>query len=814
MRIDKDKSLSADSAELRRHAEELLCAKTAELHPPRTEEAMQRFEHEFEVHQIELELQNAELRRALEELELSRSKYVDLYDFAPVGYFTIDARGLIREVNLAGAQLLGKERRLLSNKPFSRFIAEGDRREFSEHLKSVLQRQGMQKCEIRLTGKDGTVIYGQLQSVSADSDKNEDGCILTSIVDVTIGRQLKEVQDAQEYAENIVETVHEPLVVLTSDLKILTANHCFYATFKVTPEDTIGNFIYDLGNRQWDIPKLRVLFEEILPQNTVFNNYEVEHDFIDIGRKIILLNARQIFRKNIGSRIILLAMEDITDRKRAEEEREQALLQLETVLESIQEGVVISDLDGNILTMNPSALAIHEYESVDQAKHHLYQYQDAFELSDLNGRPVPFDQWPLARVLCGERFTDYEVRVRRKDTGGSWIGSYSGTPVQTSSGVNILSLVTLRDITEYKRAEETLRRHISELEAIFHAFPDFYFWIDADERIIDYKAENIADLYAPPEVFMGKRMQDVLPPDMGEQIHTAIQQVLTKGVPAALEYWLPMRDGNHAFEARMLSLPGNHVLCVVRNITARKRAEEEIERLNTDLAARAAELEDANQELEAFNYTVAHDLRNPLSIISSYTQIVQQLCGSKLNKDCKGYLRDIFEGTHRMSRLINTLLKFSRITHIEIRHDKVYLSSLAQEVVMGLKVSAPERRVTFRIGEGIVADGDAGLLRVVLDNLLSNAWKYSGTHDDGIIEFGTTEVDGKPVYFVRDNGTGFDMAKADNLFTPFKRLPGTEDCSGFGIGLATVDRIVRRHGGRVWAEAEPGKGATFYFTLV
>jgi PAS domain S-box-containing protein len=144
--------------------------------------------------------------------------------------------------------------------------------------------------------------------------------ILLAIEDITERKQLEtEIQDAREYAENIVETVREPLVVLNSDLKILTANHSFYDTFKVTPEETIGNFIYDLGNRQWDIPKLRVLFEEILPHDTVFNGYEVEHDFLDIGRKIILLNARQIFRENIGSHIILLAMEDITERKRAEE---------------------------------------------------------------------------------------------------------------------------------------------------------------------------------------------------------------------------------------------------------------------------------------------------------------------------------------------------------------------------------------------------------------------------------------------------------------------------------------------------------------
>src|SRR4030066_981230 len=151
------------------------------------------------------------------------------------------------------------------------------------------------------------------------------------------------VREALRYAENIVETVREPLVVLNADLKILTANRSFYDTFKVTPEETIGNFIYDLGNRQWDIPKLRVLFEKILPHDTVFNGYEVEHDFLDIGRKIILLNARQIFRKNIGSHIILLAMEDITERKQVEERISEVIRQQQAILDNIPEIARLTD---------------------------------------------------------------------------------------------------------------------------------------------------------------------------------------------------------------------------------------------------------------------------------------------------------------------------------------------------------------------------------------------------------------------------------------------------------------------------------------
>ena len=325
MGIDNKKSLLTAAAELHRLAEERLRAKTTELHPPRTMEATQRLVHELEVHQIELEMQNEELHHAQEDLEHSRDTYAELYDFAPVGYFTFDSRGLIREVNLTGAQLLGIERRMLADKPFTRFIADADGREiFSSHLDRVFQKQSLQKCAIRLKGKDGTVIHGQLQSVSVGTVEGKNGYILSSIVDGTVAKQLEtEIQDAREYAENIVETVRKPLVVLNSDLKILTANLSFYDTFKVTSEETIGKFIYDLGNRQWDIPKLRVLFEKILPHDTVINGYEVEHDFQGIGHKTILLNARQIFRENIGSRIILLAMEDITERKFAAKEIER-----------------------------------------------------------------------------------------------------------------------------------------------------------------------------------------------------------------------------------------------------------------------------------------------------------------------------------------------------------------------------------------------------------------------------------------------------------------------------------------------------------
>lgn len=254
-------------------------------------------------------------------------------------------------------------------------------------------------------------------------------------------------------------------------------------------------------------------------------------------------------------------------------------------------------------------------------------------------------------------------------------------------------------------------------------------------------------------------------------------------------------------------------LLIMRDITDRKRDEEQIRKLNAELAVRAEELESANRELEAFNYTVAHDLRQPLNNIALFCQAMEMICGAGLDDTCKGYITDIHNVTLRMNRLIDDLLRFSRMGQVEPRRTALDLGALAHEIATALKRTDPERQIDVRIAEHIQADADPGLLQVVLSNLLDNAWKYTGMQERAVIEFGVTNDGETPVYFVRDNGAGFNRDDADRLFTPFQRLHGHGQFEGFGIGLATVQRIVRRHGGRIWAEGEPGKGAIFYFTL-
>ncbi len=236
-----------------------------------------------------------------------------------------------------------------------------------------------------------------------------------------------------------------------------------------------------------------------------------------------------------------------------------------------------------------------------------------------------------------------------------------------------------------------------------------------------------------------------------------------------------------------------------------------LQQANADLLRLTSELQTANKELEAFSYSASHDLRAPLQSILGFSELLIENCAEQLDTQGKHYLQRVRAACQRMEQLIDDMMMLSRVTRSEMRKDTVDLSAMAKSISSALALTQSQRRVTFVIAEGVVARGDAGLLRAVLENLLGNAWKFTSKKPQARIEFGCTGT--PPVYFVRDNGAGFDMAKADKLFGVFQRLHTDAEFPGTGVGLAIVQRIIQRHGGRVWAEATVGAGATFSFTL-
>ncbi len=251
---------------------------------------------------------------------------------------------------------------------------------------------------------------------------------------------------------------------------------------------------------------------------------------------------------------------------------------------------------------------------------------------------------------------------------------------------------------------------------------------------------------------------------------------------------------------------------LTEEITRRTQAQEEISALNRDLLDRTQLLETTNRELESFSYSVSHDLRAPLRHINSFSAILLEDYLPQLDPQVQSYLHRIGAASSQMGVLIEDLLELSRVTRTQMTFSKVNLSDLADNIATMLQESEPSRGVTFRIEGGLTVRGDLSLLRQLMQNLLDNAWKYTSQEPAAVIEFGSTTSAGMKAFFVRDNGVGFDMQYAHKLFAPFQRLHGKE-FDGSGVGLATVYRIVQRHGGKIWAESQPGQGATFFFSI-
>lgn len=320
----------------------------------------------------------------------------------------------------------------------------------------------------------------------------------------------------------------------------------------------------------------------------------------------------------------------------------------------------------------------------------------------------------------------------------------------------------------------------------------------------------------PPSLLL----TDLMMPDMdgigllraAQEVDPHLVGVLMTGHGTVATAVAAMKQGALDYVLKPLKL--STLVPVLRRALDIRRLRIENERLQHSLRARTLALEAANQELESFSYSVSHDLRTPLRAIGGYAEALVDFLGDDPSPDAVTCTEKLREGVARMHALIDDLLHLARTTQAELRRQPVDVSALAWEVVRQLQAAATDRRAEWLIAPDLRAHADPGLLRVVLENLLGNAWKYTGRVEAPRIELGLRAMpDGPPAFFVRDNGAGFDMQKSERLFRPFRRLHSADEFPGSGIGLATVQRIVQRHGGRIWPESSPGCGATFYFTL-
>ena len=316
---------------------------------------------------------------------------------------------------------------------------------------------------------------------------------------------------------------------------------------------------------------------------------------------------------------------------------------------------------------------------------------------------------------------------------------------------------------------------------------------------------------------------NLMHPDDLPAVDKAVAESLRDGSEFSSEFRIIRPDGKQ----RWISARGsvirdgegrpNRMVGIDIDITEQKQAQEQIRSLNASLETRVADrtrdLSNANKELESFSYSVSHDLRAPLRTIDGFSLALLEDCGGTLDDVGKEHLQRIRAATQRMGALIDDLLNLSRVTRAQLTAQTFDLSAVVSSVAQELQATQPERQIAWRIAPAVFATGDARLLRVAIENLLNNAWKFTSKHPTATIEFGRTENRGCSAYFVKDDGAGFDPAYADRLFGPFQRLHATAEFPGTGVGLATVQRVIHRHGGRVWAESAVDQGATFYFTL-
>jgi PAS domain S-box-containing protein len=373
--------------------------------------------------------------------------------------------------------------------------------------------------------------------------------------------------------------------------------------------------------------------------------------------------------------------------------------------------------------------------------------------------------------------------------------------------------------TQLRQEEKKLRDLSSRQEAILAAVPAIIMEVDNNKV---YTWTNSVGIEFFGEDVIGKEAAFYFE---GEQDTYSTVRPLFNGAKDIIyvESWQRRKDGEKrllAWWCRVLKdEKGNveGVLSSAYDITERKQAEEEIKKLNAELEQRVidrtAQLSAANKELEAFSYSVSHDLRAPLRSIDGFSQALLEEYQGKLDDTGKGYLERVRKATLRMGLLIDDMLKLSRINRAECKHESFDLSGMIRAITDANQKNNLDRAVDVTIQEGIVVQGDPYLMQIALVNLLDNAFKFTGKESHPRIEFGRTIKEGKTAYYVRDNGVGFDMAYVGKLFGAFQRLHTKEEFAGTGIGLATVQRIINRHGGQVWAEGEVGKGATFYFTL-
>jgi PAS domain S-box-containing protein len=610
-----------------------------------------------------------------------------------------------------------------------------------------------------------------------------------------------EVDEAREFAENVINTVREPLISLDQELRVVTVSRSFYEFFKVKPEDTVGQLIYDLGNKQWDIPKLRELLETILPQKTNFDNYEVEHDFANIGRRIMLLNARQMQRGSGKERIILLAIEDITERKHLEELLAESEMRYRRIFETASDGIVLLEkCEGHIVHANPAAERMLGYSKEEYVGKMLQDIGVSLDMSDF---PVIMQALNMSGIINYE-----DVVVKTKS------GNYIDTDIYMVDRAK-LAQCNIRDVTERKRADDKLKKEKAFIENALDTLKDIFFVFDLEGRFLRWNKAMIAvSGYIDSEIALMKPI-DLFRDDDRERVSKTILETVEEN-GSIIDALLVTKDGRqipHEFKTSLLMDHAGYIFGISgvgRDITERKKLEDQLHH---------------SQKMEAVGTLaggIAHDFNNMLSVIMGHGSLVMNKMedGTPL----KEHIKQMLLATDRAANLTKRLLVFSRKQPVEVKPINI------NELILDLQkmlARVIRENIDFNLDLAdtpLIALADAGQIEQVLINLAVNA--KDAMQGGGRLTISTVieEMDdeyvalcgyGKPGRYalikVSDTGHGMDAETQKKIFEPFFTTKNIGE--GTGLGLAISYGIIKQHCGFINVYSEPGQGTVFKIYL-